>query len=462
MTKYLSGLVLIATIIVAACSGGGSPAANPPSNPTSSSWAITDFSALDSPPYYPGAVITIRVAVTEDGAAPPDGTSVTVTAPAACAEADADGNFPCGLGAYGATSRNLATADGEALTSFVSREAGSWSLSARVNTVSRNLQLTYQNREQSDTLIIEPPLQPNEGSYDGGESVTINGKGISVPVEVDFVVGGITYPAVIVEVNESAPLSGPGSVTIKTPHITDVDRTQASSANVAMRTAVGTSAEQTTTLSAGFTYLAEAEFQIYQPLRPNRGLYDGAESVSMTGIGIREDVEVKFVLTDGGNEFPAIVSSVQPSNPLSSTGTITVQTPFIPEALRIDGSGSPIDSDVDVVVTTYEPSGDSFTLTLQRAFTYVAEPEFEIYQPLVPNRGEYDGGESVSMSGTGIRQQVEVTFVHIDSGHRVPGDGELGAAQQSAGVDGHHQHSDALYPGGPPCGRVRKSSGFGR
>jgi hypothetical protein len=174
----------------------------------------------------------------------------------------------------------------------------------------------------------------------------------------------------------------------------------------------------TLTLDRAFTYVAEPEFQIYQPLVPNRGRYDGGEPVSMSGTGIRQQVEVTFVHIDSGNEFPAIVSSVQPSSPLGSMGTITIQTPYIPEALRVDGSGDPVDSNIDVVVTTYEPPGESFTLTLPLAYTYFVDipgnidwPPLQVHQPLEPNEGLFDGGEIVTLNGRAIREPVGVEFI---------------------------------------------------
>ncbi|MCK5379318.1 MAG: hypothetical protein KAJ78_07930, partial [Acidobacteria bacterium] len=77
MTKYLSLIVLVATIVVAACSGGSGAGAPAPIT-VPSAWAITSFTASDTNPHV-GAVVAITASATKDGAAVPDGTTIEIS-----------------------------------------------------------------------------------------------------------------------------------------------------------------------------------------------------------------------------------------------------------------------------------------------------------------------------------------------------------------------------------------------
>ena len=262
---------------------------------------------------------------------------------------------------------------------------------------------------------------PNHGAYDGLEQVQIRAKAVSAPVEVDFIVAGTTYPAEVVSVEESVPIESDGSITIRTPHVTDVDRTMSNEATVVVRVGVNTSNPQTAQLAAGFTYLAETALWILQPFEPNTGSYEGSENITLRGRGIAAPAEVVFTL--GGQDFAGVVQEVVESDPSSSEGSIIVATPYIPEDLRpsaVHDNGYTyfLAEAVDVTVTTRVNNADAQTMMVPKAFTYIPDetpppepdPELWIYQPFDPNFGFYDGGEDITLTGRAVEAPVEVVF----------------------------------------------------
>jgi|GEM_PF-2498133 len=165
--------------------------------------------------------------------------------------------------------------------------------------------------------------------------------------------------------------------------------------------------------------------QIVMPLLPSRGDRYGGEQVTLNGKGIVPPAVVTFILrsaVDGdvdGDEFEAVTVAVEPSEPLSAEGTITVQTP---EATTIlDGTFSSGGQTVNRLCASYEvdvkvevgvgTSGYQ-TATYPEAFTYdeVADPICDpALQPecppapevylVVPDHGASAGGEQVTILG---------------------------------------------------------------
>ena len=347
-------------VALAGCSGDSPSPSNPtPPGGNQSTWAITALTVSNSQPYVDTAVV-VTATVTKDGNPAPDGTTVEFTSPPGSAEG----------------AQQVATSGGQASTGISSETAGTYSIRARVNTVSRTVSVTFVDRHQSDVFSLIPPLMPDHGAYDGQEQVLIRGKAIAAPAEVDFIVGSTTYPAVVVSVQESAPIESEGSITIRTPAITDVDRTTSSSATVVVRVGVGTSNPQTAQLPAGFTYLAETALWILQPFEPNTGSYEGSESITLRGRGIAAPAEVVFTL--GAQDFAGVVQEVVESDPSSAEGSIVVATPYIPEALRPsavheNGYTYFLAEAVDVTVTIRANSADAQTMMVPKAFTYIPD-----------------------------------------------------------------------------------------
>ncbi len=418
MTKYLSAIVLVATVVVAACSGGGSGAGAPAPITVPSTWAISSFTASDTEPFV-GSVVAITASATKDGAAAPDGTTITISV----AYAGSEPNPEFGLGSIGTTTHRLASSGGTVTTSLIANTVGPYNLVAKVSTASAGLTVTYKHRDPSGTLQIFQPLLPNMGSLNGGEQVTLNGKAIVVPVEVDFEVNGETYPGIVVGGTPSDPPSGLGQIIVRTPYIsnlTDDERLQDWSSSVTVRVGLGTADEQTETLPGAFTFLAGPsgpQSALQEPfiylVIPDHGQSAGGQQVTILGRNFRATV------TDAdGNvtDMPVAVDTVTFGGidsvvlSVSADGTqIVAQTPR--------WSIIPLDADtaVDVVVTTSYESDGPYTATLANGFVYIADEPTPEITALAPTGGPIDGGEQVTIFGHGFQVMAQVTFGNLEA-----------------------------------------------
>ncbi|MCD4750303.1 MAG: IPT/TIG domain-containing protein [Thermoanaerobaculales bacterium] len=441
MNKFLSGIAILAVVMAAGCSGDSSRPQDPGSGVTPATWSITALNASDPNPFV-GSVVQITASVTKDGSAAPDGTTVDIIVGGPSDDA------VYGLGTVGNYSYRLATSGGQVSTSLVAQTAGAYVVQAKVNTASRQTAVQYKERDQSDALQIVPPLLPNRGAYDGGEQVLISAKGLIAPVEVDFIVNGTTFPAVVDSVEESNPLSAAGSVTIRTPHVTDVDFTVSHEATLVLRGGVDTAGQQQAQLPEAFTYLAEAEFLIYQPVDPNSGSFEGGELITLTGRAIKAQAVVVFNL--GGQAFEGITQSVTESLPTSGDGSIVVETPHIPPGLRpVDGNNQPIGVTIDLTVTVAADTANAQVTTVPSAFTFLPpdvppEPIWKLLAPsfylALPDYGASSGGETITILGRDFRAQLigtdGVTVLDTAPAVEFVKFGDVEGVVQSVSVDG--------------------------
>jgi len=413
MNKYLSALVITATIVVAACSGGGSGASAPESPTTVATWGITSFTASETSPYV-GSVVVISASATKDGAPVPDGTTIEISVGYSGNETDPQ----FGLGAIGTYTHRLAASGGSVTTSLVAQTEGPYGLTAKVSTATSSLAVTYRHREDSNTLQIYQPLMPNRGSLNGGEQVTMNGKGIIAPVEVDFEVNGVSYPGIIDSVVESVPPTADGSITVRTPYIsnlTDDERLLDWTSAVTVKVGLDTADEQEEILPGAFTFLAGPsgpqsvldDPSIYLVI-PDHGQSAGGEQVTILGRNFRATVT-----DEDGNvtDTPAAVDSVSLGGidgvvlSVSADGTqIVVLTPR--------WSATPIDADqaVDVIITTSYDSNGPYTATLTSGYVYLADEPTPEITAIAPTGGPIDGGERVTIFGHGFQAPAQVTF----------------------------------------------------
>ncbi len=168
MKSFISCLILCSLVVLAGCSGDSSSPSSPTPPPGGDVWLITALTPSDSSPLV-GTTILITATVTLNGAAAPDGTGVEFTANG--------GEFT-----NGGTSATVLTSDGQATISFSAYNAGPYAVEARVKTVRRQTQIAYRNADVTGAFQMWS-INPAEGSYFGGETVVITGKGISPPVD---------------------------------------------------------------------------------------------------------------------------------------------------------------------------------------------------------------------------------------------------------------------------------------
>ncbi len=417
MTKYLSIIVLVATIVVAGCSGGGSGASAPAPVPTAS-WGISSFTASDTDPFV-GSVVAITASATKDGAAVPDGTTIEISV----AYAGDESSPQFGLGSIGTTTHRLASSGGSVTTSLVANTEGQYNLTAKVSTALGALTVTYHHRNPSTTLQIYQPLLPNRGSLNGGEEVTLNGKGIKAPVEVDFEVNGESYPSIVVDGQESDPLSADGFIKVRTPYIsnlTDDERLLDWQSTVTVKVGLNTADEQTETLPGAFTFLAGPsgpQSVLQEPfiylVIPDYGQSAGGQQVTILGRNFRATVT-----DEDGNvtDTPVAVDAVSFGGidsvvlSVSADGTqIVAQTPR--------WSNIPLDADhpVDVVVTTSFETNGPYTATLPGGFVYLADEPTPEITAISPTGGPIDGGEQVTIFGHGFQTMAQVTFGTLEA-----------------------------------------------
>ncbi|MCU0304652.1 MAG: hypothetical protein MUC56_11405, partial [Thermoanaerobaculales bacterium] len=171
-------------------------------------WLITALTPSDSSPLV-STPVSVTATVTLNGSQAPDQTSV---------EFLANG----GVFSNGQTSATVLTSGGEAAIGFNAGVAGAYTIQARVKTVTRQTQIAYRNPDNTGGLQMWS-INPAEGSYFGGETVVITGKGIRTPAEVFFNVQGIQYQAIVDQVIPSVPAESAGTIVLRTPEPTAAD-----------------------------------------------------------------------------------------------------------------------------------------------------------------------------------------------------------------------------------------------
>jgi hypothetical protein len=173
--------------------------------------------------------------------------------------------------------------------------------------------VSYRDPDTDEELVIQLPLIPNVGSFDGGETVFLRGSGIRSPVEVTFDVEGALFPAAIVEVIESVPLSAPGQIKVQTPAIVGIDRSEDRLADVIVKRGVGTASEQIVTLPSAFTFLAGMEppvAPVLYGLDPAYGQRLGGDQVTVFGRNL--DTATRAIFTFRGSPLEADILSATP------------------------------------------------------------------------------------------------------------------------------------------------------
>ena len=209
------------------------------------------------------------------------------------------------------------------------------------------------------TYVVAPTLtalSPDVGPTGGGTTVTLTGSGFRADMDVRF---GGTLAAV-----DSVNPTGTSATVITPTHAAGL-------VAVSVTTPGGTA-----TLAGSFTYLGAPTLTA---VSPSEGSTAGGESVTLTGTGFRVGMQVRF-----GGALAALVSV----NPGGTSATVT--TP--PHAAGV----------VDVSVTT--PGGSA---SFPGGYTYVSAPTVT---GVNPDAGPITGGQTVTLTGTGFRAGMQVSF----------------------------------------------------
>ncbi len=382
MKKLVYSIALLGLVVMAACSGD-SPTAQPVPTVVPDEWAISSLTVSDPNPDI-GATILVEAEVQKNGVDAPDGTAVEFLA--------SGGQF-----VNGTTEASVNTVGGHAAVQFTAAAPGNYLIQARVRAVTRQVAVTYRDPDTDEDLVIHLPLIPNVGSYDGGETVFLRGTGIRSPAEVIFDVEGALFPAIVVEVIESNPLSGPGQIEVQTPFIDVINRTEDRIANVIVRRGVGTASEQTVTLPSAFTFMEVTSGgpPVIYVLEPNFGRSAGGDQVNVLGRNLETVTRTTFTFRGA-----ALIAEILAASPDGLQ--MEIVTPRF--------SAVPLDVNELADFTATNPSGDS---TLTQAFTVIADDPTPEIASLSPIAGPLGGGTLVSIFGSGFKVPVQVRFGNL-------------------------------------------------
>ncbi|MGD8441627.1 MAG: IPT/TIG domain-containing protein, partial [Holophagae bacterium] len=402
MKSFLNCLIICGLVVAVGCSGNSPkpPSVTPPNGGNGDGvYQITSLSASDDNPYVNTAVL-VTATVTLDGEAVPDGTNVEFIANG--------GVFP----ANGGTDLTVATTGGTASVQFGATETGVYTIQARVKAVTAQIQVAYRNPDQSDALQIYN-LNPASGSYFGGETVVITGKGIRAPAEVYFTVQGLIYQAIVDQVVPSVPASGSGTITIRTPEPTAADSTQTSAADVRVIVDVGATTQEEVTVPSGFVFIGNVEPPPNVPptpvlfgVDPYYGRSQGGETVTILGMNFQwepptggtEPTFAEVYFTFNGQDLLAQVERV-------AANQIEVITPRF--------SFTPLNDDTSAGVKLTRSSGSP----VEKGDVFIVKSD--IAQPEItgisPTAGPLDGGTIVTINGHGFQLPIQVAFGQLEA-----------------------------------------------
>lgn len=238
----------------------------------------------------------------------------------------------------------------------------------------------------SEATLAVYSVVPNRGKAEGGDTVTITGRGFISPVRVYFA-GAVEREAQVLSVSSSGD-----QIQVRTP-AWDLSATSETIVAIRVVAAAGTSGEQSTTLNNAFTYERPlGEPRIYS-LNPSRGAWSGGEQVTVYGANFFAPVRVFF----GGEE--AEVASIS-----ADKSQIVVLTP------RHSGSITQ-EQTVDVRVRIRAETTQQQEVALPNAFTYVPDSGDPVLYAVLPSQGSPRGGEQVKLTGKNFTAPVLVEFI---------------------------------------------------
>ncbi len=413
MKRFIPFLALVAVVAMVGCSGD-SPSAKPVPTVVPSAWKVDSLTASDYETYL-GSPVQIDVQVSRDGAPAPDGTVVKFSS--------------AGPGQFFGFTNHFVTKDlskgqivlqedvsvvsenGKAgvffFADWLKREIdgapdpqqgenpqGSYTIQAQVeNSSLERIQITYR-AFSADQEFFLVSVNPDRGSYTGGQVVTLYGVNVSAPAEVFFIVNGRPYEAEVGTVIEGID----GWIQVATPPFIGQDWSIEQTADVQVIVGVGTENQQTDTLFGAYTLLPQSQTSgpVIFGVSPNTGRSSGGEIVNILGQGFTfpaANTVVSFI-DPGGFTLPAPILSIAPDG-----SQIQVETPRF--------STLPLESDApqDVVVTTPNGAG-----RLEDGFIVLADEPQPTINSVSPTSGPLDGGTLVTIFGNGFQVPMQVWF----------------------------------------------------
>lgn len=370
-TPVIVALALGLALALAGCSAD-SPSAPKPS-PTPAALSIALDSSASSAEV--GSAVLFSARVTQGGANAPDNTSVTFSlygcpGPGVASDPSFENGF-CQI--------VRTTQGGVAAATLVGRTAGLFEVTARVPGQAISKKVRYFEPVSPNNLAIYG-VEPDTGSAEGGEQVTIRGRGFAPPLDVVFKAGGVDRTAVVASVNGSGT-----ELVVITPKA-PIPVTSSLNTDITVTAGVGTTAQVSETIVRAFIYTAATAPgapAIYQ-IVPSQGLDRGGDQVTIYGANFYPPVTVKF-----GDEDAQSVSVS------ADRATLLLLSP---RHSRAAGKTGP--EQVDVTVTT-----GAGAVTRTNGWTWLpptVEPGAPVIYSVTPNKGSPRGGGEVTIRGANL------------------------------------------------------------
>lgn len=274
--QLLTALVAAGVLLLGACAGesptaptGGTPPGGGTPPPVGAS--ITLAASNESPLVQ--STTTITATVTENGQPVPNGTAV---------------EFETNLGSFadtGGTTSIRTTTNGVATVVLTSPTAGTARVTARVNNVIAQKDITFRSQPTTPPPIVTSisSISPTRGGPAGGQEVIIRGQNFKSPVRVLF--GTKPAASVLISATEIRAVS---------PSTNLGPSTQFEEVDVIVISEAGTPTEQSATAPQKFRY----ELEILQPaittVSPSSGPNEGNTRVTIFGEGFSAPIKVYF------------------------------------------------------------------------------------------------------------------------------------------------------------------------
>lgn len=313
-------------------------------------------------------IIRVRAVRADNGAAPPNGTAVILSA--------LSGSF--GSLAGGSTFTGQLSGGRLEVPYFPAATAeGSVVVTANVAGSVGRVTLLVQ---EAETLFIGS-VQPNVGTPQGGETVTIEGSGFEEPVRVSF--GSANAQVISVS---------PTRIRVRTPASPNPPD-QTVTVPVSVTVNVNQAEQASDTLPGGFTFApggGEIRTPVILSVSPSTGPNEGGTRVQINGEGFQAPVQVEF--GTGGTFLEAQVDSVTASRIIAIAPAAT-------------GFGQALQNQNVTIRVRNLDTGR--TGTLDSAFRYGSDIRIT---SVSPNQSPFTGGDLVTIFGQGFSAPVAVSF----------------------------------------------------
>lgn len=369
---------LLVPMLIAGCSSDSPTAPTPQPQPpqggggaTAFTISVTTSTASTSAGSGTPVLVTVNVRRSDNGAAPPNGTTASISTTL--------GNFD--VAGTGPQSGVLELIGGRAQVNFFPGDVAG---AARIQVQLQNsFGSAVVNIAEGGVFFLQS-ISPTSGSPDGGYTIRIDGGGIVEPVRV-FVGGQIA------EVRSVSSTQ----INVRAPQIS-LPAGQTRAADVTVTNAVASEDEATDTLPGVFTYRRSGggalQPQIFS-VTPQSGPNEGGTRVTIQGEGFVSPVQVLFGTGNAGgfNGTEAQIESVSPNQIIVTT----------PSATGFGQNNQ--DSTVSILVRNVN---DGATALSTSAFQYGTSI---LITSISPNVVSWEGGDRVTVFGQGFDEPVSVS-----------------------------------------------------